>query len=91
MPCHANSGQSSSGFQPLPDRPRLLFYSRRTCHANSGQSSSGFQRKDDLVAALAKHLAQFPGVQLNFTQPIQNAFDELLSGSKAQLGASDTR
>lgn len=44
-----------------------------------------FQRKDELVAALAKHLAQFPGVQLNFTQPIQNAFDELLSGSKAQL------
>jgi cobalt-zinc-cadmium resistance protein CzcA len=32
-----------------------------------------------------KKLAAVPGVQLNFTQPIQNAFDELLSGIKAQL------
>jgi len=41
--------------------------------------------KQELVAALNKQLSTYPGVQLNFTQPIQNAFDELLSGTKAQL------
>ena len=42
-------------------------------------------RKDELIEALSERLKPFPGVQLNFTQPIQNAFDELLSGIKAQL------
>lgn len=41
--------------------------------------------KNELIEAIEKRLAPFPGVQLNFTQPIQNAFDELLSGIKAQL------
>jgi heavy metal efflux system protein len=41
--------------------------------------------KRELVAALSEELGSYPGVQLNFTQPIQNAFDELLSGIKAQL------
>ena len=41
--------------------------------------------KVELVAALNEKLGAYPGVQLNFTQPIQNAFDELLSGIKAQL------
>lgn len=44
-----------------------------------------FTRKEELIAALDKELKKIPGVQLNFTQPIQNAFDELLSGIKAQL------
>lgn len=44
-----------------------------------------FKDKQALIAALEKKLKPFPGVQLNFTQPIQNAFDELLSGIKAQL------
>jgi cobalt-zinc-cadmium resistance protein CzcA len=44
-----------------------------------------FGDKKQLVAALNEKLADFPGLQLNFTQPIQNAFDELLSGIKAQL------
>ncbi len=30
-------------------------------------------------------LEDYPGVQINLSQPIQNAFDELLSGVKAQL------
>ena len=46
---------------------------------------AGHRRKEQLVAALATALGDYPGVQLNFTQPIQNAFDELLSGIKAQL------
>jgi cobalt-zinc-cadmium resistance protein CzcA len=44
-----------------------------------------YKDKDALVEALSEDLGSFPGVQLNFTQPIQNAFDELLSGVKAQL------
>jgi heavy metal efflux system protein len=44
-----------------------------------------FSTKAELVEALSADLGSFPGVQLNFTQPIQNAFDELLSGVKAQL------
>ena len=46
---------------------------------------SGGKTKQDLVAELSKELSRWPGVQLNFTQPIQNAFDELVSGIKAQL------
>jgi cobalt-zinc-cadmium resistance protein CzcA len=41
--------------------------------------------KKELVETLRRQLASYPGVQLNFTQPIQNAFDELLSGIKAQI------
>ncbi len=44
-----------------------------------------FRSKTALVEALNAALSGYPGVQLNFTQPIQNAFDELLSGIKAQL------
>ena len=44
-----------------------------------------FKNKDELIAAIGMALEPFPGAQLNFTQPIQNAFDELLSGIKAQL------
>ncbi len=44
-----------------------------------------FRGKADLIDAIERRLKPFPGVQLNFTQPIQNAFDELLSGIKAQL------
>jgi len=46
---------------------------------------SQFSSKAELVEALSEDLAGFPGVQLNFTQPIQNAFDELLSGVKTEL------
>lgn len=41
--------------------------------------------KEKLVEELERELSAVPGVQLNFTQPIQNAFDELLSGIKAQI------
>ena len=44
-----------------------------------------FPNKKELVAAMNEALSTYPGVQLNFTQPIQNAFDELLSGIKAQV------
>ena len=41
--------------------------------------------KAELVESLNAKLSQYPGVQLNFSQPIQNMFDELLSGVKTQL------
>lgn len=41
--------------------------------------------KAKLVANLNEKLSAISGVQLNFSQPIQNVFDELLSGTKAQL------
>ena len=44
-----------------------------------------FANKKELVTAINEALSVYPGVQLNFTQPIQNLFDELLSGIKAQV------
>ncbi len=44
-----------------------------------------FSSKAELIEALNKELDAIPGVQRNFTQPIQNAFDELISGVKTQL------
>ena len=44
-----------------------------------------YKNKKELVAALDQALSGYPGVQLNFSQPIQNLFDELLSGIKAQV------
>jgi len=41
--------------------------------------------KAELVESINKALAGYPGVQLSFSQPIQNMFDELLSGVKTQL------
>ena len=44
-----------------------------------------YENKKQLVEALDETLSKYPGVQLNFSQPIQNLFDELLSGIKAQI------
>jgi heavy metal efflux system protein len=43
------------------------------------------RNKAELVESLNKALSEYPGVQVNFSQPIQNMFDELLSGVKTQL------
>ncbi|MCP4582224.1 MAG: efflux RND transporter permease subunit [candidate division Zixibacteria bacterium] len=44
-----------------------------------------YESKEELVEALSEKLSDYPGVQLVFSQPIQNMFDELLSGVKTQL------
>ena len=41
--------------------------------------------KPELVDSLSRALGEVPGVALNFSQPIANRVDELLSGVKAQL------
>jgi cobalt-zinc-cadmium resistance protein CzcA len=43
------------------------------------------KNKKELVESINRALVGYPGVQLNFSQPIQNMFDELLSGVKTQL------
>jgi heavy metal efflux system protein len=45
----------------------------------------GHTNKAELVESINKALSGYPGVQLNFSQPIQNMFNELLSGVKTQL------
>lgn len=41
--------------------------------------------KPRIVDELRECLKDYPGVQVNFSQPIQHMFDEMLSGSRAQL------
>jgi cobalt-zinc-cadmium resistance protein CzcA len=43
------------------------------------------ESREGLIAAMENRLGDFPGVQLNFTQPIAAAVDELLTGIKAQI------
>ncbi len=43
----------------------------------------GYDSKKQIISKLREELSHLPGVNLNFSQPIQNAFDELLSGIKA--------
>ncbi len=42
--------------------------------------------KADLVAAMEKRVAQIPGNNYEFTQPIQMRFNELISGVRSDLG-----
>lgn len=44
-----------------------------------------YTNKRQLIKAIDETLSKYPGIQLNFSQPIQNLFDELLSGIKAQV------
>ena len=44
-----------------------------------------FKSKDDLIAAMDKALAQFPGVYWNFSQPISDNVEEAVSGVKGEL------
>jgi cobalt-zinc-cadmium resistance protein CzcA len=52
---------------------------------NDPNSWQRFGNKEQLVESMNRELSAYPGISLNFTQPIQNAFDELISGIKAQL------
>jgi cobalt-zinc-cadmium resistance protein CzcA len=50
-----------------------------------GKERSGDRTKAELVEAMEQKFVRFPGVEFNFSQPIANRVDELLSGVKAQL------
>lgn len=44
---------------------------------------AGAAERARIVTELRRELQNYPGVTLNFSQPIQNSFDELLSGTRA--------
>lgn len=46
------------------------------------QGSIGAEIRQRIVGELRHALQDYPGVALNFSQPIQNSFDELLSGTR---------
>ncbi len=73
-------GRPEAGSHPHP-----VNYAEIHIELKPDEERKGLRSKEEVVEALSEKLNSFPGVQLNFTQPIQNAFDELLSGVKAQI------
>ena len=49
----------------------------------TASGSVGADMRKKIVSELRRELSGFPGVNVNFSQPIQNAFEELLSGTRA--------
>jgi cobalt-zinc-cadmium resistance protein CzcA len=45
------------------------------------------QNKDELIAAMNRELAKYPGAFWNFSQPIEDNVDETLTGTKGGLAA----
>ncbi|MDH4240900.1 MAG: CusA/CzcA family heavy metal efflux RND transporter [Phycisphaerae bacterium] len=73
-------GRPEAGSHPHP-----VNYAEIHIELKERDNWPAYKSKKDLIEALDRTLSNYPGVQLNFTQPIQNAFDELLSGIKAQV------
>ncbi len=73
-------GRPEAGSHPHP-----VNYAEIYIELNPLNTWGSPRSKEALIEALEHELSSFPGIQLNFTQPIQNAFDELLTGIKAQL------
>jgi len=73
-------GRPEAGSHPHP-----VNYAEMHIELKPIEAWGEYDSKEALIEAISAALQSFPGVQLNFTQPIQNAFDELLSGIKAQL------
>ena len=47
--------------------------------------NGAFRTKDQLIDAVQRKLAVFPGITFNYTQPAEDAVDEALTGLKASL------
>ena len=73
-------GRPEAGSHPHP-----VNYAEIHIELKERKDWEDYKNKKQLVKALNESLSSYPGVQLNFTQPIQNAFDELLSGIRAQV------
>jgi cobalt-zinc-cadmium resistance protein CzcA len=73
-------GRPEAGTHPHP-----VNYAEIYIKLKPSEEWSTYGSKRELIESLRRELSAYPGVQLNFTQPIQNAFDELLSGIRAQL------
>ena len=52
---------------------------------NPIQKWKNFRNKDELIHEIEHRLEEYPGINLNMTQPIQHNLDELITGVKAQL------
>lgn len=76
----SRTGRPEAGSHPHPVNSAEIHI-----ELNDPATWQRFKNKKQLVESMNKDLATYPGVALNFTQPIQNAFDELISGIKAQL------
>jgi len=76
----SRTGRPEAGSHPHPVNTAEIHV-----ELNDPATWQRFKNKKQLVESMNKDLAAYPGVALNFTQPIQNAFDELISGIKAQL------
>jgi cobalt-zinc-cadmium resistance protein CzcA len=50
-----------------------------------GEWNGAYRSKDQLIEAIQKKLAIFPGITFNYTQPAEDAVDEALTGLKASL------
>lgn len=73
-------GRPEAGSHPHP-----VSYAEVHIELKPSNTWKNFSKKADLVELLEAKLKKHPGVQLNFLQPIENAFAELLSGVKAQI------
>ena len=73
-------GRPEAGSHPHP-----VNYAEIHLELKPREEWTDHQNKKSLIEALHRDLSTYKGVKLSFTQPIQNAFDELLSGVKAQL------
>lgn len=72
-------GRPEAGSHPHP----VNFAEIQISLKHPGGTIIGAKERQRIVAELRHELQDYPGVTLNFSQPIQNAFDELLSGTRA--------
>ncbi len=73
-------GRPEAGSHPHPVNYAEIHVKLKNTLDNINRSE-----KARLITELETELGNYPGILLNFTQPIQNAFDELLSGIKSQI------
>lgn len=76
----AKIGRPEAGSHPHP-----VNFANIQLSLKPEQEWKNHKSKSELVESLSAQLSEYPGIQLNFTQPIQNLFDELLSGVRTQL------
>ncbi len=71
-------GRPEAGSHPHP----VNFAEIQIALKQEKSGSIGAEARKKIVEELRSELGDYPGVTTNFSQPIQNAFDELLSGAR---------
>lgn len=71
-------GRPEAGSHPHP-----VNYAEIHIEFKPKEDWKSFKNKQEIIDKLRAKLSVYPGINLNFSQPIQNSFDELLSGIKA--------